>query len=167
MTWLVASSGRVGMRGGGGVVAAAGTSCGAAAPTLFALASVSHARYGTCALTYSPALGPSHAPACTVPSSEVSSLAAEAYSALSEVHAPAAAKSDPGPGPLLRSTECTSGGEAIHTGAVIVSGRPSMSPRQPRHRPRNSRQTHRHRLRRGRAPPRLQPPPQRVRCPGR
>jgi hypothetical protein len=39
---------------------------------------------------------------------------------LSADQAPAAAKSDPGPGPLLRSTECTSGGEAIHTGAVIV-----------------------------------------------
>ena len=53
----------------------------------------------------------------------MSSLAAEAYSVLSAVQAPAAANSDPGPGPLLRSTECTSGGEAIHTGAVIVTAR--------------------------------------------
>jgi hypothetical protein len=37
---------------------------------------------------------------------------------LNEFHAPAAASSDPGPGPLLSSAECTSGGEAIHTGAV-------------------------------------------------
>ena len=56
--------------------------------------------------------------------SPLSSAAAEAYSALSEVHAPAAANSDPGPGPVLSNAECTSGGEAIQMGAVIVSGPP-------------------------------------------
>jgi hypothetical protein len=43
------------------------------------------------------------------------------YSALNEFHAPAAASKDPGPGPLLSNAECTSGGEAIQIGAVIVS----------------------------------------------
>jgi hypothetical protein len=45
---------------------------------------------------------------------------------LSEVHAPAAANSGPGPGPALSNAECTSGGEAIQMGAkgeVMVSGR--------------------------------------------
>ena len=51
----------------------------------------------------------------------VSSAAAEAYSALIDCQAPAAASSDPGPGPLLSSAECTSGGSAIQTGAVMLS----------------------------------------------
>ncbi len=54
----------------------------------------------------------------------LSSAAAEAYSALSEFQAPAAASSDPGPGPALSSAECTSGGEAIQmgpNGEVMVS----------------------------------------------
>jgi hypothetical protein len=40
---------------------------------------------------------------------------------LSEFHAPAAASNDPGPGPLLNSAECTSGGKAIQIGAVMLS----------------------------------------------
>jgi hypothetical protein len=38
---------------------------------------------------------------------------------LSDVHAPAAANSDPGPGPALDNAECTSGGEAIQMGEVM------------------------------------------------
>ncbi|BBX93122.1 hypothetical protein MBOE_47710 [Mycolicibacterium boenickei] len=54
-----------------------------------------------------------------MPISAVNSLAAEEYSVLKELQAPAAASSGPAPGPLLRSAECTSGGTAIQTGAVI------------------------------------------------
>ena len=36
-----------------------------------------------------------------------------------DCHAPAAASSEPGPGPLLSIAECTSGGRAIQMGAVI------------------------------------------------
>ena len=53
----------------------------------------------------------------------MSSSATEAYSALNEFHAPAAANRDPGPGPLLSNAECTSGGEAIQTGAVTGTPR--------------------------------------------
>ena len=42
------------------------------------------------------------------------------YSALNKLQASAAANSEPGPGPLLSKVECTSGGNAIHTGAVIA-----------------------------------------------
>src|SRR5262249_3453231 len=72
--------------------------------------------YGACAATYDSALGPSHAPACTSASNAMSSSAADVYSALNELHTPAAASRDPGPGPLLSSAECTSGGEAIQMG---------------------------------------------------
>ena len=48
-------------------------------------------------------------------------LGREAYSTLNEFHAPAAASNGPGPGPLLNSAECTSGGAAIQIGAVIES----------------------------------------------
>lgn len=51
----------------------------------------------------------------------VSSWAAEAYSALSDVHSAAAACNEAGPGPALSNAECTSGGEANQMGAVIVS----------------------------------------------
>jgi hypothetical protein len=85
-----------------------------------ALACINHAKYGTCAATYDSALGPCHAPACTAPSTAVSSSAIDAYSALNELHAPAAANNDAGPGPLLSNVEWTSGGEAIQIGAVIV-----------------------------------------------
>jgi len=44
---------------------------------------------------------------------------------LSAEGAPAAANSDPGPGPAVSNAECTSGGEAIQTGAVIISRPPS------------------------------------------
>ena len=83
-----------------------------------ALACINHARYGTCAATYDSALGPCHAPACAAPSTAVRSSAIDAYSALNRFHAPAAANNDPGPAPLLSNVECTSGGEAIHIGAV-------------------------------------------------
>jgi hypothetical protein len=46
---------------------------------------------------------------------------------LNESHALAAVSNGPGPGPLLNSPECTSGGEAIQigvvTGAIIVRER--------------------------------------------
>src|SRR6516165_4820846 len=99
--WLAASSTNVGIAAKALVYAVAATSC--------------------CAATYRSALGPCHAPACTAPTSPLSSAAVEAYSALSEDHAPAAANSDPGRGPALSNAECTSGGEAIQTGAVIIS----------------------------------------------
>ncbi|CFE47540.1 Uncharacterised protein [Mycobacterium tuberculosis] len=38
---------------------------------------------------------------------------------LNECHPSADTSSGPGPGPLLSSAECTSGGEAIQIGAVI------------------------------------------------
>ena len=72
------------------------------------------------------AKGPSHAPACADANNAVSSSATEAYSALSEFHAPAAVNNDPGPGPLLSNTECTSGGDAIQIGAVM--GTPRAGP---------------------------------------
>lgn len=50
-----------------------------------------------------------------------SSSAAEAYSMPSAFHSWAAASSAPVPGPLLSDAECTSGGQAIQIGAVIVS----------------------------------------------
>jgi hypothetical protein len=90
---------------------------------MLALARVSHTRYGTLAATYDSALGPSHAPACTPANTALSSSAAEAYSALSEVHAPAAVSKGPGPGPLESNAECTSGGKAIQIGAVIGTPR--------------------------------------------
>src|SRR5271165_4004885 len=98
-------------------------SCWAAFSALFALACVSHARYGPCAAIYDSALGPSHTPACTPPRVALSSSAAEVYSALNEFHAPAAASNDPGPGPLLSNAECTSGGDAIQIGAAIGTPR--------------------------------------------
>jgi len=85
-----------------------------------ALACINHAKYGTCAATYDSALGPCHAPACTAPNISVSSSAVAAYAALNELHAPAAANNDAGPGPLLSNAECTSGGEAIQIGAIII-----------------------------------------------
>lgn len=48
------------------------------------------------------------------------SLAAALYSLLSEFHALAAASNGPGPGPLLSSAECTSGGKAAQIGDVMV-----------------------------------------------
>ena len=62
-TWLVASSGRVGMAASAAVYAAAAVSSWAAIAALSALAFINHARYGTWAATYDSALGPSHAPA--------------------------------------------------------------------------------------------------------
>src|SRR6516225_4466824 len=126
MTWLAASSGRVGMAANAAVWAAAMVSWLAAVIALLAPAWVNQARYGACAATYDSALGPSHAPACAQASNAVSSAAAEAYSALSAFHAPAAASNDPGPGPLLSSAECTSGGDAIQIGAVM--GTPRAGP---------------------------------------
>src|SRR6516165_2372636 len=126
MTWLAASSGRVGMAANAAVWAAAMVSWLAAVIALLAPAWVNQARYGACAATYDSALGPSHAPACADANNAVSSAAAEAYSALSAFHAPAAASNDPGPGPLLSSAECTSGGDAIQIGAVM--GTPRAGP---------------------------------------
>src|SRR6516225_4654185 len=100
MTWLAASSGRVGMAANAAVWAAAMVSWLAAVIALLAPAWVNQARYGACAATYDSALGPSHAPA--------------------------AASNDPGPGPLLSSAECTSGGDAIQIGAVM--GTPRAGP---------------------------------------
>ncbi|EUA19462.1 zinc-finger family protein [Mycobacterium xenopi 3993] len=60
----------------------------------------------------------------------MSSSAAEAYSALNDDHAPAALSKASGPGPLLSKAECTSGGNAIHTGAVIT-GPPAAATRKP------------------------------------
>ena len=95
------------------VYAAAAVSCWLAAAALSALAFVSHARYGTYADTNDSALGPCQAPAETSVRTELSSSATEVYSALSEPHAPAASRSEPGPGPLFNNVECTSGGAAI------------------------------------------------------
>jgi hypothetical protein len=95
----------------------------AAIPALLALARVNQARYGAWAATYDSTLGPCHASACTVANSAVSSSAASVYSALNELHAPAAASKEPGPGPLLSNAECTSGGDAIQIGAVIGTPR--------------------------------------------
>ncbi len=67
------------------------------------------------------ALGPSQAPAWTPVNIAVSSSATARYSALSSVQVCAAASSEPGPGPALSSAECTSGAEAIHSGAVMSS----------------------------------------------
>src|SRR5258707_8599614 len=101
------------------VKAAAAVSCWAAMAALLALACVSHARYGTWAATYASAVGPSQVPPCATANSDASSSAVSAYSLLSELHVAAAASNGPGPGPLLSSAECTSGGEAIQIGAVI------------------------------------------------
>ena len=49
----------------------------------------------------------------------MSSSATDAYVALNELHPAAAVSRPPGPGPLLSWAEWTSGGKAIHTGAVI------------------------------------------------
>jgi hypothetical protein len=133
-TWLVASSGKVGIAASAAVYADAAVSCCAAAVALSALACVSQARYGTNATTNSSALGPCHAPVCTSDSTVLSSSAISVYSALSKSHAPAAVSNEPGPGPLLNIVECTSGGAAIQTGAVIVSSpERDMPPRPPRH----------------------------------
>jgi hypothetical protein len=101
------------------VYAVAVVSWFAAVAALLALACINQARYGAWAAAYDSALGPSHAPACTDANNALSSCAAEAYSALNEFHAVAADSKEPGPGPLLSSAECTSGGEAIQIGAVI------------------------------------------------
>src|ERR1700730_4413282 len=105
-------------------------SCSVAVAALFALACVNHTRYGACAATYDSALGPSQAPACTDANTAVSSSAVEAYSLLSPDQAAAADSNEPGPGPLLSTAECTSGGAAIHTGAVTGhhSARRATSP---------------------------------------
>ncbi|SRX96410.1 hypothetical protein MSP7336_04688 [Mycobacterium shimoidei] len=66
-------------------------------------------------------MGPSQLPACTASNTAVSSSADSVYSVLNEFHAPAAASNGPGPGPVLSSAECTSGGCAIQIGAVIDS----------------------------------------------
>ncbi|SLD04669.1 Uncharacterised protein [Mycobacteroides abscessus subsp. massiliense] len=100
--------------------AVAAVSVWAATPALTALVSCNQLRYGTCAVWYCSALAPSHTPARTEPSVVVSSFAAEEYSVLNERQASAAANSEPGPGPLLSKAECTSGGAAIHTGAVMI-----------------------------------------------
>ncbi|MGB5797242.1 MAG: hypothetical protein WBH51_15815 [Mycolicibacter algericus] len=55
----------------------------------------------------------------------MSSSAAEVYSALCDAHAPAVASNVPDPGPLLNKAECTSGGDAIHNGALIAPHRSS------------------------------------------
>ncbi|PQM44268.1 hypothetical protein C1Y40_05573 [Mycobacterium talmoniae] len=104
-------------------------SCWAAVAALFAAASVSQDRYGRCAATYSSALGPCQAPACTAASSVVNSSAVAVYSVLNAVHAPAAASNGPGPGPLLSNAECTSGGEAIQIGAGICPPSPVVGGR--------------------------------------
>src|SRR6201995_6166922 len=113
------------------------------------MACVNHARYGTYADTNSSALGPCHAPVCPSASTLLISSATEVYSALSEFHAPAAASSDPGPGPLLNNAECTSGGAAMKMGAVIVSPRRRDTTPPRRHRVRHNlhptrRPRHRH-----------------------
>ncbi|ETA96967.1 hypothetical protein O979_20920 [Mycobacterium avium subsp. paratuberculosis 10-4404] len=123
----MASSGRVGIAANAAVYAVAITSWLAAISALFALACVNHARYGACAATYDSALGPPHAPAWADARTALSSSAVEAYSALNEFHAPAAASKEPGPGPLLSSAECTSGGEAIQIGAVIADRPPTCT----------------------------------------
>jgi hypothetical protein len=46
---------------------------------------------------------------------------------LSVLHALAAASSDAGPGPLLSSVECTSGGEATQIGAVTAGRQKSKT----------------------------------------
>src|ERR1700727_192364 len=102
-TWLVASSGRVGIAANAAVYAAAAVACWAAIDALLALACISHAREGPCALTYASALGPSHAPPCTAAKVALSSSAVSAYCALNELHAPLAANKLPGPEPLLSS----------------------------------------------------------------
>jgi hypothetical protein len=71
-----------------------------------------------CAATYLSAVGPSHTGADAL-KTVVNSVAAESYRVLSDAQVAAAASNGPGPGPLLSSVECTSGGRAIHTGAVI------------------------------------------------
>src|ERR1700730_14009024 len=114
------------MVGSAVVSAVARGSCWAAVAAASALACISHARYGTWAATYSSAVGPCQAPACTPPSTVASSSAVSVYSVLNALHAPAAANSEPGPGPALSSAECTSGGAAIQIGAVIAS--PSCAP---------------------------------------
>src|SRR3984957_4697919 len=124
----------VGMAANAAVWAAATVSCCGAAAALAALACVNHARYGTYADTKDSALGPCQAPPCTSASTSLISSATEVYSALSEFHAPAAARSEPGPGPLLNNAECTSGGAAMKMGAVIVN---------PRHRDRRPPRRHR------------------------
>lgn len=50
----------------------------------------------------------------------MSSSATAVYSVLSDDHAAAADNNDPGPGPLLSSIECASGGDAIHTVAILT-----------------------------------------------
>jgi hypothetical protein len=50
-----------------------------------------------------------------------------AYSVLSELHAAAAASNEPGPGPLLSSVECTSGGNPIQMG--VITGKTSREQR--------------------------------------
>src|SRR5690349_15163509 len=90
---LAASSASVGIAARAAVYEAAAVSIWAATRALLALVAPSQARYGRCAAAYRSALGPSHAAACTVPISVVNSVAAEEYSVLNEVHAPAAASS--------------------------------------------------------------------------
>src|ERR1700722_5189173 len=109
----------VGRAANAAVYAAAAVSCCVAAAALSALACVNHARYGTYAETKDSALGPCQAPPCTSASTSLISSATEVYSALNEFHAPAAASSEPAPGPLLNNAECTSGGAAMKMGAVI------------------------------------------------
>src|ERR1700751_4215526 len=75
---------------------------------------------GTWAATYSSAVGPCQAPACTLPKTVASSSAVSVYSVFREFHAPPPASTDPGPGPLLSNAECTSGGAAGQIGAVIA-----------------------------------------------
>src|SRR3984957_14571083 len=151
----------VGRAANAAVYAAAAVSCWVAAPALSALACVNHAKYGTYADTKDSALGPCQAPPCTSASTSLISSATEVYSALSEFHAPAAARSEPGPGPLLNNAECTSGGAAMKMGAVIVSPRRRGTTPPRRHRVRHKLHPTRRRRRRsdqalrllGRKPP--------------
>ena len=139
-------------------------SCCVAAAALLALACVNQAKYGTNAATNSSALGPCHAPVCTSASTALIPSATAVYSALSELYAPAAANSDPGPGPPLNNVECTSGGAAIQTGAVIVSSpQCDTTTPPPHHVPHSGRPNRPPRHRRDQALPRLGPPPLNVR----
>ena len=95
------SSGSVGIAANAAVYAAAAVSCSAAIDALLALACISHAKYGACAVTYCSAVGPSHAPPWTPANTAIRSSAVSAYVALNEVHDVAAANKLPGPGPLV------------------------------------------------------------------
>jgi hypothetical protein len=70
-------------------------------------------------------------PVCTAANNTLSSSATDVYSVLNESHTLAAASNDPGPGPLESAAECTSGGDAIQIGAVIVRNPQPAPPLSP------------------------------------